>query len=241
MNTIFFPGNPGTPDDFEALGQQLGLKKSSCLNYQYSTKHIDDVLSGSDMSQLSASAEAQIWIAYSWGCYFALYLMTKGIKPRQLILISPYITPSNPMAKWLGQAVGFPFIGAILGKLIANSKTDSFIADSAAPARLSESAALELSSRYKNPNIWKRAILLKEIQTNRDALDLNAVKIASKVLVIFGEQDKFKREQVDAIKASSSFAKNISIVNIPNAGHALIWTHVNELSHAIKMHGIGDN
>ncbi|MCG8313700.1 MAG: alpha/beta fold hydrolase [Pseudomonadales bacterium] len=236
MSRLFvtLSGNPGAAADLDALISALGQEDS-----YYAFERPIEGASLTGLLQLLEAGIAQrsptsvVVIAYSWGSYLALkWAQTTSFNIERLVLINPTVEAENPISGLVKALVGAPIVGDVLLKKVAASKTPEFIEHSFAPQQPSASVQAKMFSALNNPSIWKGAVRYKSIQQTHPLVG----EIKHKLTVFKGAADKAITWNIQWPKLKSLVAdpEHISLHEIDNAGHALPWTHVEQLAAQIK-------
>lgn len=205
MKTMtFHHGSPGRPED---------VKQLAPLQNQFLIKSLNRTK--------KEQSQSQIQCGYSFGGVEALKQAMKN-GAQEVILISPYLFPKKSPSLATKTLLGAPLLGDKIVSLMGKKAIDELMEKSSAPAAIPASYK-EDAAFYKNPKILKKAVLEKDY--NQEELKKQIRSSALKITAIIGEQDKEAHEQCEILKQLTS----IEIKTIPNAGHALPWTHQEKL------------
>jgi pimeloyl-ACP methyl ester carboxylesterase len=222
-----FHGSPGTENDFLLLRQKL-------LRYEINTYVVKSNHSHSYKFSSNFEKKDSILLGYSWGCRGALeFLFHHSHFIKSLILISPYlIHPSRPLL--INKTIkDFPLIRRFLLKMITGSIVNNYLTKTSFPSQI-PSSYLKNKLLYSTPEVFTRFLYEKiEPQFISYASILREVdKHGIPVLILYGEKDSY----ID-INANISMIKKIipysNVYSIPHSGHALLWTHTNEITEYI--------
>lgn len=205
MKTMtFHHGSPGRPED---------VKQLAPLQNQFLIKSLN--------RYKKEQSQSQIQCGYSFGGVEALRQAMKN-GAQEVILISPYLFPKKSPSIATKTLLGAPLLGDKIVSLMGKKAIDELMEKSSAPAAIPASYR-EDALFYKNPKILKKAVLEKDY--NQEELKKQIRSSSLKITAIIGEQDKEAQEQCEILKQLTS----VEIKTIPNAGHALPWTHQEKL------------
>jgi pimeloyl-ACP methyl ester carboxylesterase len=222
MNLICYHGSPGLPQEFAGVERLL---KNDFQNF------VSRPRKGYPSYEHSEFKMDGLRMGYSWGSIDsmrdALTQSTRG-----LLLIAPYLFQKNSLSIIKKIVLSTPLLGKYLITKSAPKIVDRFLNISCDPnpvPREFESTA----SALKNPRVLKVAALEKNL-TKTDIKELLRAIGGRKipVAIIYGDQDKTSSpsEQIEPIK---TILKPKFEYIIRGAGHAIPWTHPQELAKAI--------
>lgn len=173
-----------------------------------------------------------IEMGYSFGCTTALIKASENKKCNAVILIAPYLFPKESISGLMSTIMKINIISHPILKNAGPSKIEEMLIKSSHPKAVPENYKIDAET-YKEPTRLKHAMLEKDIDSG---LIFNALKNLEHrnipIYVIYGDED-LSSDFNNHIKPLSEY-KNISISKIKHAGHALLWTHTNNLSDLIK-------
>lgn len=209
---VGFHGSPGLPEDFSALAETLG-------------KFIQ--MPG-ETDFLSANA-----VGYSWGCVRLLDECVKQGMPKSVTFIAPYFFPKKRAGFVKRGFLSIPFLRDAVLKKKAPAIVGQFLQTSCAPDPV-PAFVLSFTERYESTELLARAVLEKEALRVDEPMKrkflARAEAAGTEITVVVGDSDSTcTPAQWEWLSNLSRYKK----VEIPSAGHALIWTHRNELADAI--------
>lgn len=209
---IGFHGSPGMPEDFSALAETLG-------------KFIQ--MPG-ETDFLSANA-----LGYSWGCVRLIEECVKKGMPKSVVLVAPHFFPKKRAGILKKFILSIPFLRDAVLRRKAPAIVGEFLQNSCSPDPV-PAFVLSLAERYENPELLARAILDKETLRMDEPMKrkflARAEAAGTAVTLVVGLSDPTSTvDQWRWLTSLSHFKK----IEIPSAGHALIWTHRDELANAI--------
>jgi len=216
-NILAFHGSPGHPDDFLHLKREMN----------------DDVIfTLANRDNLNDEDNFDAIMGYSFGCVLALESALKN-KSSKVILISPYIYPQSKLSLIKKIVLKTPGIGALILGLVGQKEIDKMLTQSSHPAQVPESYKQD-ALNYNIPYRLRQSIFEKDIETSYiDQLLLKHKELGTKITIIRGREDTTSdyQEQISPLIEKSSASEEI----LEMAGHALLWTHIDELSDKIKQ------
>jgi acyl-CoA synthetase (AMP-forming)/AMP-acid ligase II len=178
-----------------------------------------------------------IQLGYSFGCVSAIIAGNKNPKTKQIILIAPYIYPNKKVGAVLKTLLKTSFFKNSLLPKIAAKKISQMLIDSSYPINPT-AQYLEDGKAYLDPEKLAQSLLEKDI--DKSQLDSALSELASKnipILIIMGDEDQVSKTQ-DQLEVFKKF-KNCRIETIKQAGHALLWTHTQNLAQIISQPKLG--
>lgn len=231
MKIVAFHGSPGTPADF------AGLKKNFSLGTLNAPARpgFKDLLPGDD---LPGRQDDILVIGYSWGAVEALKFVataaSEGYRIRGIMLIAPYLFPKkDKRAKMKNRVIKLPIVGKKLLKKAGTKAIDEMLINSSAPCPVPESY-LEDAKKYRDPLLLKRFVLEKsdpKLDVNSYITALRAKNISLGVVYGSGDLTSNVKDQIQPLK--KILALEYEEV-LPGGGHALLWTHVQQLTELIR-------
>lgn len=225
---LFLHGNAGTHHDAHPLQQLLlnsGIPIDEFLTPDlYSQRALHTLLAGKDW----------IIITHSWGCYFLLNQIEE-IEHHigKLIFVNPYVLPESPLSLPAQLLLQTPLIGQGLLQNSHRKQKESFVAKMLAPASVAEVPhSTELRNQVNSFHLWEKAAENKIYQQN-NPLPLHELTDLPAVALV-GEDDQVcdNNKQLKALKV---MVPNLKINEFTNAGHGLLWTHLNEISKEVSL------
>ncbi len=208
-------GSPGHQDDF------LHLKTHLNDEYQLNTKTRNSTFSGN----------YDIELGYSFGAYFALKNALKN-KVEHVILISPYLYPTSRPSQLKKIILKTPLIGSLVLGIAGEKAIEKMLVESSSPSQIPVSYKQD-SINYLIPYRLKKSIFEKDVsQEEVDQLLKEHQNLKTKIYIIRGREDQTSlyKDQIEPIVERNQAEEMI----IELAGHALLWTHSNEVSDIIK-------
>lgn len=225
MKTIIaLHGNPGAPEDWNVLQQQLNPAEYTLKAFSsYGTDWIDEVRKGADQ---------KILLAHSWGTYPVL----KNLKRleshvEKVVLVCPYAKPEKPLPAAAGVLMRLPFIGDALIKSSHQKMLNVFVAEMIQPQKMTDLPYYQqIQDRFKDWRRWQKAALAK-LDMQKDPWEQSWITNVPMTL-LFGSEDKTSTVE-NQNNVFKNYAKATTKI-IPNAGHGILWSHPAEIIAAIK-------
>ena len=229
---ICFHGSPGVPEEFNKLNKLLP-------NYQF-IKFVREgypkneyIFKADNFSEDTNLNKEVIIVGYSWGNVPALQFASKNLAfIKGLVIISPYIFPYRNSSSPLRKLLTLPLIGTFLFGMFGKKVIEKMMKNTSYPEsipsdykrlanKLSKSNVLETSIKEKAENIKIKEILKKIGESHIP------------VALIWGDSDSTgsENEQITPIKNT---IKPFLEARLENAGHALVFTRVEELSEYLE-------
>lgn len=173
-----------------------------------------------------------IQLGYSFGSVHAIISGSKNKKTSAIILIAPYLFPEKKPSKLMCALFNFDNVSNLILNKIAPKKISEMLEKSSHPKKVFEHY-LKDSKEYLNPKRLKHSILEKKYDTTKlfsalKTLEKNNIPIH----VLFGDSD-LTSEYKNAVEPLLKYS-NVTAHKIVNAGHALLWTHTEELGTLIR-------
>lgn len=225
ISIFCFHGSPGHPDDFVPLQTKLS---NTHLVLQNRLANRPDVLS------FPPTAAKRFVLGYSWGSRIALSAVAaqKVEAVDGIILVAPFIkaNPLSPAKKFL---LRIPVLGTLLLKSATKKTVEDFLVKSSSPQNV-PAAFRQTAEQHYTTDALKLAVFEKESIRSELKNDLQVIAQSKiPVLLIYGDSD-----------ATSDYATHLGPIKnaIPHAqevvvkdgGHALLWTHTDELVSQIQ-------
>ena len=173
-------------------------------------------------------SECEIQLGYSFGCVQALIEANKNSQTKKVILISPYVFPSKMPGIIMKTLLNVDIFKFNVLPMLATKKIEQMLVDSSHP-KATPSHYIEDGKAYLEPNRLAHSLTEKDIDPA--LMEKTLKELADKkipILIIYGEDDltSKKSEQIAPLERY----KNVTVKTLKQAGHALIWTHTNDLS-----------
>ena len=171
-------------------------------------------------------------LGYSYGSVFALTKAIENPNIEAVILIAPYLFPKESVGLALSTIMKFSVLSNPILKKSGPNKIESMLIKSSHPHPVPEKYRID-AQEYIDPVRLKHAILEKDIDSSTIFNALKKLEQKNiKVIVIYGDED-LSSDYENHIKPLAEY-KNIQLIKISQAGHALLWTHPNQLAEIIK-------
>jgi pimeloyl-ACP methyl ester carboxylesterase len=226
---ICFPSNPLNGQEFDHL-----LKDFELLRFQ-TTIH-KRPLTGSKLESLIQSIHATAklegdapitLVGYSWGAYLAMaYLKRFPENVEGVLLINPLLTDNHPLSRKEKFLFATPILRSLIlkfrGKKLANRCLNSFFAPSVPPQELN---SLLMPSLLPS-KVWRGAACYKKMM-HQHPLPNDFSEIQVPIRILCGESDQVAHSEEQLALLKSIESMNVKIIS--SAGHALLWTHQEEV------------
>jgi pimeloyl-ACP methyl ester carboxylesterase len=222
MNLICYHGSPGLPRDFSLVEKMLAGEFQNVISR---------ARKGYPEYTNTEFKMDGIRLGYSWGSIESMRdALTQNT--RGLLLVAPYLFQNGKTGLLKKAVLSTPIVGNYLISKSAQKIIEQFLNKSCDPHPVPKELK-QTAQELENPRVLKTAALEKDITSDEVTKLLKQIKSKTiKVGIIYGDQDKTSsiQEQIDPIK---------NILNpdfehiIKGAGHAIPWTHSNELAKAI--------
>jgi pimeloyl-ACP methyl ester carboxylesterase len=221
-----FHGCPGLPEDFDLLAKELKHSSSSV-----SLRPI--VRKGYPGAQGNLTTpSSSLYLGYSFGCADAVEAASLDPQTQGIILIAPYLYPTQEAGAGLKALLAIPGVSDLLLSLLGKKAMKAFVAKTAHPIQAPESY-VKTGEHYAKPAILKRAMTETSGRGPGIIAALETLKKRNiPVLLIWGKQDQVCPESSQFEPLRSLFP-NIRERKLDQAGHALLWTHPELLSKEI--------
>ncbi|MEE2961305.1 MAG: alpha/beta hydrolase [Myxococcota bacterium] len=230
-NTILlFHGSPGGPKDF--LHIKEGLK-----DY-----HFRDVIrpgyetfqTGNSQIGAPTLPSPTILMGYSWGAVAALRTADLNLEQTSAIILAAPILFPNPQGLFRKLILNAPFVSDIIIRRKSPAILDEFIKQTCFPAPCPEGYR-DWLEEITVPDILKQCVKEKiEIALDIPAI-LSRINLQEiPVFVIWGDQDQSVHE-IEQIRPIRSRLSNLQEAKLHGAGHALMWTHHQEVQKSIAL------
>ena len=234
INLVSHHGSPGTPDDFnffyESLKQNFQNGTQIRLNGQ--NRFLISVPTNKKKrtkAQFNKSEGYQI--GYSWGCNNALISgLENSTKTLGIILISPFLFAKkvNPLTRGILKT---PFLSPFLLNTFGTNAVRKMLKKSSAPLNIPDNYRANLST-YSTHHVLRESSLEKNIPQSQIVTLLQKLEEKNiPILVLWGDKDQTSKEE-EQIAPLRQF-KNINIIPLNDAPHALLWTHNNEIAQEV--------
>jgi pimeloyl-ACP methyl ester carboxylesterase len=216
-------GSPGFPKDFAPLFREEALRGAQTKALVASPAVIETALRAS-------ASENTVLIGYSWGAYAVLktLLTEPTLHPRHVILVAPFLAPSEPLSGTASLIARTPLISDLIVRLSWKKWRDGL------KERMFHSKDLEAArdylTRLDSPDVWKN-VLSRKLEQQEHPLERPS-KPAPVLHIIFGQNDR-----ITDIAATENLLRSLGIAfqtsQIAGAEHGLLWTHTEALAHEI--------
>ncbi len=226
---LCYHGSPGTDEDFAELAKVLpeaDLLPVARKGYP----SLDNAVHKEGNTIISD--EPVVVVGYSWGCVAALRDVAQSTdKVKGVVLIAPFLG---------GQHIGTfkhflltnSFLGSIVIGMAAGGVVSKLFKKSCQPKEIPPAYAA-LRDKLAKFEVLSRAGLEKTEEGMDPKEACEKVKAAQiPTMLIWGKEDAndHSQEYADLVKA---WLEPGSVVPIEDGGHALLWTHPQELAKAI--------
>jgi pimeloyl-ACP methyl ester carboxylesterase len=227
---VFLPGNPGSASDFEPVRRALG----DDVEVVHPTLPPDG---GRALADLLAPIRAAIGgrddailVGYSWGAWLALRYATEAERaPRALVLVNPHLVVDSPLGGAAALLVRIPGLADALLARKAPQMADEFLRRSFAPASPPDDPALV--TRLDSGAVWRAAARRKLLHQRAGLEPLDAAPCP--IAVVRGEADQVARWDLQT-RALAGAAAEVEAHGVPDAGHALLWTHPERVADIVR-------
>jgi pimeloyl-ACP methyl ester carboxylesterase len=218
-------GNPLNGQEFEAILPVLQKEGYNTIVHKRPIK-------GSKLEPLlqSINATAKVsgggpfgLVAYSWGAYLALaYLQRFPENVTGLLLINPLLVDRKPLGFGAKVMLNTPILRSVILKFLSRKMAKEYINKTFYPIEPPDEIRNQLQAFLSYSSIWRGAAAYKKLMVTKPLPEeFSCFNIPIKVL--FGAQDEVapKAVQMEVLQKLNS----VSFDTIPNAGHALPWSH----------------
>lgn len=230
---IFHHGSPGSPNDFSHLKKQLKDHQDLEL---ITVDRVFEKIDGNKEKIKEQTKSATIQLGYSFGCTRALKYAVKNKNTKLVILVAPYLFPTKKPGAVMKGLLLFDTFRNLALPALAKKSIEGMLKESSHPKAIPETYQAD-AKEYFNAQRLAHSILEKDIKHEKILKRLDELKAKNiPVIVIMGEGDQTsyrgqnKENQFDPLLTF----KNIHIKTIPEAGHALLWTHTKELAQLVS-------
>jgi len=224
LQLFFHHGSPGVPEDFSVLEPHLQKFILHFVNRNIKPANPNN---------------QNIQIGYSFGSVEAIKQAAQNpSQVKAVVLISPYIFIEDSVSLLKKVILNVPFVGSSILKKAASGAINEMVKKSSLP--LSPPANyLQASQAYLDPTKLKQSIFEKDYDNNELRNAISKLKSENiPVYVIAGDKDESSKDQEQLKKLNILIKSQNKIIN--NAGHALLWTHTQEVVEFIKEVSMGD-
>jgi acyl-CoA synthetase (AMP-forming)/AMP-acid ligase II/pimeloyl-ACP methyl ester carboxylesterase len=178
------------------------------------------------------STAPHIQLGYSFGCVSAIIAGALNTQTEKIILISPYIYPEKKIGLVLKNIMNTKLLRNPLLKLMADKKIEQMLITSSSPKDVPANYQMDAKDYLKSERM-AHAILEKDFDTEKLFQALNTLeKRKIPIHIIYGEKDltsAYEKQIMPLLEFS-----NVDKVSLSDAGHALLWTHTEQLAELIK-------
>ena len=173
-----------------------------------------------------------IQLGYSFGCVSAINRAADNDSTERIILISPYLYTEKKVGLVLKHIMNTKALSKPLLNLMGPKKIEKLLVNSSSPHGVPD-IYREDSYSFSKPERLSHAIIEKEHDLSTLFASLKTLeKRKVPIYIIYGDND-LTSSYDDQIKPLIEFS-NVELFSIPNAGHALLWTHTEILANKIK-------
>lgn len=162
-------------------------------------------------------------LAYSWGAYLALaYLKRYPENVKGVVLINPLMVAQEDLSRPGKALLATPLLRTLVLRWRCRALASTFLTRNFSPAVPHAETRLNLESFLSQAQIWRGEAAYHELMKEKP-LQNDFEGIQTPVRVLFGKQDC-----VAPIEAQLPILEKLARMDarvIPDAGHALPWTH----------------
>lgn len=220
---LFLHGNAGTNTDLKPLLETFkagGTKFDEILAPNlYELPSLHKLLAGKDWTV----------VTHSWGAYYLLDQVEEiEHHLRKIIFINPYVVQESPLSTIAQLLVQAPVIGKSLLQTSHRKQKTTFLANMLAPETTSSVPySGELAKNLENYVLWANAATNKIYQQSHPLPPHELTDVPA--VAFIGGEDQVCNNDLQ-LQMLQTVAPNLTIRKINNAGHGLLWTHMNEIS-----------
>lgn len=212
-------GSPGHPDDFLHLKKYLPEQAKLIALHRRNQDPL-------------TLKHTRIEVGYSFGCVSALKSALQN-NVGTVILIAPYLVPQNKPTLLKRIIMNTPIVSSVILGMVGEESIDKMLIESSYPAQIPESYKQD-SINYLIPTYLRQSVLEKNIdQEEIHELLKQHAKRGTNIVVIRGREDRTSPAKIH-IQPLIEINRAKEIV-FDMAGHALLWTHPEEIAKALKM------
>lgn len=230
-----YHGSPGVPEEFNQMRENLiqlnsDLKVKQLVRTGYPSIDLD-----SEASALVKFDPASVLVGYSFGAYDCLkdslrVLREDPKKIKGIVLVSPYLYPEKKIGSFQKWIVKNPLFGDLILNRKGPKAIRNMLYESSFP-RATPISYIQVERKLSHPRVL-RAGILEKAEWSTSTLHSLLEEIQSfgvPVGLIWGKQDQTSSEerQIAPLREKLDILKE---TQIPNAGHAIPWTHPKDLA-----------
>lgn len=176
---------------------------------------------------VEAARQADLVLAYSFGCYLTLRAHQDGALPNKpLCLVNPHLTAKEGLSGAVGFLLGVPGLGRGLIGAGLPKRIDEFLTKSFSPASPPEQLRKELN----DPDLWLRAARWKQMQAGSPLRPIDPTLFAA-LRIVIGTADSSSPWQ-DHAGVFTCLPDDALVTRVEGAGHALPFTHPDRVADA---------
>jgi pimeloyl-ACP methyl ester carboxylesterase len=225
-------GNPGGPEDLGWLADRLEDTEVVAPALCWGSEGLEGLVAELDAIVRARAPEDLVLVGYSWGAWVALHYVRSGSRePDALVLVNPFLVAVEPLPTAVSTLATAPVLGEPLLALAAPRLSRSFLEDTFFPAEPPPEVAELRRERLRAPATWRAAIRRREGQREAPLPDLAGLPCPA--VVLLGAQDRVA-SWPDQRRPLLGVIDRLEIHEIPAAGHALPWTHPDEIVAGIE-------
>lgn len=226
-------GNPFQGQEFDAL--------LPALQGDFNPVVVKRLLNATSLESLiqSINATAKVSgggpfgiVAYSWGAYLALaYHNRFPENVTGIVLINPLVNETKKVCPFGKTLLSIPLIGNLTLKLRSKKMAAGLLERTFSPEKPSSEVRKNLEKDLLPPQVWRGSLKYKKLMLTHPLKELSPS--TCKIKVLYGAQDSVApmEEQQTTLAPLS-----VKSVVIPQAGHALPWTHTATVLDTIRDH-----
>ncbi len=224
MNKIIaIHGNPGHSDDWNEV-KKLLPKDAEFLAL--------DAYDPELLKKLRSFHGPFILTGFSLGCYTIMrYLPEIKDKVAGIVLVAPYVSPEKPLSGMAKALLGLPVINNALIESSKKKSVAGFLENMIYPQKMSDHSYYKtFLNRLETTDLWAKTVRRK-IDTENNPF----TKITSQIPVIalWGKEDKTTNRKIQT-GMLSGFSK-VQHKELAGGGHALLWSHTQEVADALEQ------
>jgi pimeloyl-ACP methyl ester carboxylesterase len=172
-------------------------------------------------------------VAYSWGAYLALaYLNRFPENVTGIVLINPLVKETKKVCPFGKTLLSVPLVGTLTLKWRGKKMTANLLERTFSPEKPSAEVRKILEKDLVQPQVWRGSLKYKKLMLSQPLPTL--APSTCKIKVLYGARDSVA--PMEEQQPSLASLMGVETVIIPNAGHALPWTHTATVLDAIRDH-----
>ncbi len=161
-----------------------------------------------------------------------IYAANNYVRVKGVILVSPYLYPTNRVNGIKKIFVFNPIISRIIFKLFKKKIINNFLKKSSYPSTI-PNTYLKIAKKLLSTQALKTAIAEKDNNVMKDKVLKKISEAKIPVAIIWGDKDLTSKEQKQIVPIRRILHPIIE-KRLGNAGHAILFTHTKELAEFIR-------